>query len=325
MEEKQYYKEKRISSSSLKYFEQSPLTFKKFLDQELEQEEKRYLEKGKQIHMAILEPDEFTKNYTTVKFDVPKSEQQKQFCEEYIDFLKQNLTEDQALTIAYRNNYKTASKSDIKQLEEAISLRNKLQGYIEYLQKKGQYKDIISWPDWQRISDLKKEVKTHKLAKDLLYEDDLSNRNVYSEMVIFWDDPIHNLPCKSMIDRLIVDHDNKKVILVDIKTCNTFKGFKERCREFGYFLQMTFYWQAIYWWFKNALNKDISGYNKETYIVALKTVDDAEAKVFSIDEIYLTEGLVEVQDKMSQIAWHWENDKWDHSRAYYIGDGYDKL
>jgi hypothetical protein len=79
MEEKQYYKEKRISSSSLKYFDQSPLTFKRFLDQEIEQEEKSYLTKGKQIHMAILEPELFRKNYTHLKFETPKSEQQKQF------------------------------------------------------------------------------------------------------------------------------------------------------------------------------------------------------------------------------------------------------
>ena len=80
MEEKQYYKEKRISSSSLKYFDQSPLTFKRFLDQEIEQEEKSYLTRGKQIHMAILEPELFRKNYTHLAFETPKSEQQKQFC-----------------------------------------------------------------------------------------------------------------------------------------------------------------------------------------------------------------------------------------------------
>lgn len=329
MEEKQYYKERRISSSSFKYFEQSPLLFKKFLDSEIEQEEKRFLDRGKQIHMAILEPEEFKKNFTTVDFEMPKSEQQKQFAEDYIGLSNKLIqssimTEDDALKEAYRNNYKVA-KSDEKTLEEAQTLKNKLGRYIEYLQKRKLFKDILSWPDWQRIQSLKESIVNHKLANDLLKQDEFDTRQAWNELVIFWEDPTYKLPCKSMIDRLVVDHEKKEVILIDLKTANSFKDFKDRCRDFAYFRQMAFYWFAITWWFKNALNKDISEYEKKTYIIALKTTDDAEVKVYNIDEVYLMEGLVELDSMMADIAWHLENDKWDHTRAYYMGEGYDKL
>ena len=322
MEEKQYYKEKRISSSSLKYLEQSPLTFKKFLDSEIEQEEKSYLTRGKQIHMAILEPDLFKKNYTHLEFETPKSEQQKQFCDDYLLYLSTEQSEDEALGTAYKNNYKSA-KSD--PLVEANALKDKLTKYIEYLQKRRQYKDILSTTDWQRIQDLKEGCKKHKKANELLFEDELSTRQFFNELVIFWEDPIHKLPCKSMIDRLIIDDDNKKVILVDIKTANTFKEFKDRCREFSYFRQMSFYWYAIHWYFANALNKDISQYTKETYIIALKTVDEPEVKVYTINEVYLQDGFIDLTEALSQLAWHWENDKWEYTKSYYIGDGDEKL
>jgi hypothetical protein len=30
-------------------------------------------------------------------------------------------------------------------------------------------------------------------------------------------------------------------------------------------------------------------------------------------------------EALSLIAWHWEEDKWEYTRAYYIGDGEEKL
>ena len=339
MEEKQYYKEKRISSSSLKYFEQSPLIFKKFLDSELEQEEKSYLTRGKQIHMAILEPKEFKRNYTYLDFETPKSEQQKQFCEDYIKYrttvsaYEQNdpfenhddgkfLSEEAALVYAYKDNYKTASKDD-KVLELAKELKDKLSKYLDYLSKRKQFKDILSWTDWSRIQDLKEQSQQHKFAKELLFNND--NVETFNELVIMWEDPVYNLPCKSMIDRLIIDHDNKKVILVDLKTANTFKDFKERCREFSYFRQMSFYWYAIHWYFINVLHKNIEEYTKETYIVALKTQEEPEVKVYSISEVHLRDGFTDLQNMFGELDWHWKNDKWNYSRSYYTGDGYEKL
>jgi hypothetical protein len=316
MEEKKYYSEKRISSSSLKYFEQSPLQFKKFLDKEIELEEKSYLTKGKQIHMAILEPKEFKKNYTHLEFDTPSSAQQKQFCEDYIT------TND--LLLAYKNNYKTTSK-DEKVLELANELKDKLSRYIEYLSTRKQFKDVLSNTDWERIKDLKENCHKHKKAKELVFNDDLDTRTILNEFVILWEHPMYKLPCKSMIDRLIIDHNNKKVILIDLKTANTFNKFKERCNEFSYFRQMAFYWMAINWYFVNELKLNFEEYTKETYIVALKTVDDPEVKVYNITEQNLKDGWLDMTEIFTQLAWHWENDKWEYTRTYYIGDGDERL
>jgi hypothetical protein len=323
MEEKQYYSEKRISSSSLKYFEQSPLTFKKFLDKEIELEEKSYLTRGKQIHMAILEPKEFKKNYTHLEFDTPSSAQQKQFCEDYITYVTQESLDD-SLIHAYQNNYKTTAKLE-KVLELAKELKDKLSRYIEYLSKRKQFKDILSNTDWDRIKDLKENCKKHKKANELVFNEDLDTREILNEFVIIWEHPLYKLPCKSMIDRLIIDHNNKVVTLIDLKTANTFVDFKERCNEFRYFRQMAFYWLAINWYFVNTLKLNFDEYTKETYIVALKTVEDPEVKVFSITEKQLTDGWIDLTEIFTLLAWHWENDKWDYTRSYYIGDGDEKL
>lgn len=335
MEEKQYYSEKRISSSSLKYFDQSPLLFKKFLDKEIELEEKSYLTKGKQIHMAILEPKLFKASYTHLDFETPSSAQQKQFCDDYIKYLQipfslekdplaENLNEDSSLINAYKDNYKTTGK-DEKILEQAKELKDKLSRYIEYLSKRKQFKDILSNSDWNRIQDLKEGCKKHKKANELVFNDELDTRQILNEFIILWEHPIYKLPCKSMIDRLIIDHNNKKVTLIDLKTANTFDKFKERCNEFSYFRQMSFYWLAINWYFVNTLKLNFDEYSKETYIVALKSVDEPEVKVFNINEQYLKDGWLDLTETFTLLAWHWENEKWDYTRSYYIGDGDEKI
>ena len=65
--------------------------------------------------------------------------------------------------------------------------------------------------------------------------------------------------------------------------------------------------------------------DKETYIVALKTVDDPEVKVFTIAEQQLKDGLLDLMEALSLLAWHFENNQWDYTRTYYIGDGDEKL
>lgn len=323
MEEKQYYAEKRISSSSLKYFKQSPKIFKKFLDKEIELEEKSYLTRGKQIHMSILEPKLFNKNYTHLDFDTPKSEQQKAFCDEFIT-ASNTMTEDEALLLAYKTNYKASAK-DEKVLEQARELKDKLSKYVSYLQNRKKFKDILSNTDWNRIQDLKEGCYKHKLAKELLFEEELDTREIHNEFVIMWEEPVYKLPCKSMLDRLIIDHDNKKVILVDLKTANTFENFRERCNTFGYFRQMAFYWYAVNWYFVNELKKDIGEYTKETYIIALNTTEDPDVKVINIEEKDLKDGLDDMMRLFYEINWHWTNEKWDYSYAYYMGDGSEKI
>jgi hypothetical protein len=193
------------------------------------------------------------------------------------------------------------------------------------LQKRKQFKDILSNTDWQRIKDLREGCKIHKKANALVFNEDLDTRTFLNEFVIFWEHPLYKLPCKSMIDRMIIDHENKVVTLIDLKTANTFKDFKERCNEFGYFRQMAFYWMAINWYFINELKLNFDEYTKETYIVALKTVDDPEVKVFKISEQQLKDGWLDLTEQMTLLAWHWENDKWEYTRSYYIGDGDEKL
>ena len=148
--EKHYYAEKRVSSSSLKWFEESPKMFRKQLDKEIAQIQASWLDTGRQIHMSILEPDVFDKSYIYLEYTIPKSQNQKDFCEEYVN-LANKFVDNQRKIEAYSKAYAVKGKSEDKIKEEANKLYKSLRHYIEYLEKSSEYKEVMTKSKWDLI------------------------------------------------------------------------------------------------------------------------------------------------------------------------------
>lgn len=319
MTEKQYYREKRVSSTSLGWFEKSPLYFRKRVDEEIVQAKQRYYELGQQVHMAVLEPVEFDKSYITLEYKVPTSANQKKFCEEYM--------KNKDKVKAYKKSYKVDKKSDKKIEEESEKVFQELRDYITYLEKSKDYRDILSQSRWDLVHSLKTAALEHKKASELLMDDKEKEMNseveYFNEYVIFWEHP-NGLECKSMLDRFLIDHKNKVIKLVDFKTSFDVGGFEEHFMHFHYYRQLAFYWMAIYSEFQDKL-EDFDNYKKETYIVAVQTKDLPLCRTFNISENLLNKGLEEIQVIMNDLKWHFTENKWEHSKTYYEGDGSEKI
>ena len=88
---------------------------------------------------------------------------------------------------------------------------------------------------------------------------------------------------------------------------------------------MAYYWSAIIWYIDNELKIDISGYSHETYIVAIQNNGSYECKVFSIPDSIIIEKADKIREILTEIDWHIQNNKWDYSKAYYLGDGSELL
>jgi hypothetical protein len=186
MTEKEYYSKPRVSSSSLKWFEDSPRYFKAKLDKEIEEESKQYFEIGKKVHMRLLEPNEFSKNYIYLDFKTPKSENQRKFCEEYISSPIKD--KQQKLITAYRNNY-AAPANDEATLTAATKLKLELRSYLTYLKKRTMFKDVLTSSDNKYIESAYSLVQEHTAAKSLLYlgsADVLCNIVEHNEFIILF-------------------------------------------------------------------------------------------------------------------------------------------
>lgn len=322
---KDYYKEPRISNSSLSYFQISPRYYKDKLDGIVDEVTPSYFLKGQQTHMYILEPLEFDNFYTFFDYDTPKSSQQKEFCETYAR--KRKGTKDEKLIEAYKKAY-TTKESDEKILEKATTLAKDYQNYIKYI-KLSPVKEVLSNSVQNILSATKSKILDHKKAKELMYNEtnELFGNNdklfVQNELAIYWEYPGLNLPCKSMLDRLIIDHEKKEIYMVDLKTTSHMSEFKDKAKEYKYHRQLAFYWMALEWYFKNELKLDSKEYTAYTYIVAVTSREPVEVKVFKVMEPTLNDGFKEIEELMPLLKWHYDNDQWDYTKSYYEGAGFE--
>lgn len=325
-----YYAIKAISATSLKWFETSPKYFKAMLDKEIEQVTLSWLERGKQIHMYLLEPTKFKENYTYLEFDVPKNDNQKKFCEDIFTNRTKSSAEDKAVE-AYKSNYSCDKLSDDKIKEKALELKKNLSRYITYLKKRTEYKDILNRSTWQLLKDIDITVDNHKLAKELLtIEQKYPEGNlpewleVYNEFEILWQYPKLNLDCKSALDRLVINHQDKVIELIDLKTTSNLSEFKTSFNDYKYYRQLAFYWLAVGYYLKEK-GIDYKDYTCNTKIIAIQIKDLVECKVFNISDLDLRIGLDEIEFLLPQLHWHYTNDKWEHAKEYYEGTGLEQL
>lgn len=324
-----YYEDlTRISNSNIGWFlKKGPRYLKEMLDGK-EGLKASFLDKGTMIHEYILQPEEFWKDYIILDFAVPKVKQQKDLLEFYSSAksIDPFASEDDILLMSYEAAYNN-TKSKEKKIQEAKELVETYQNYIEYFRNKDS-KKVISFADLNMLKAIKKNMEDHKKANELLFKYP-ETFEVHNEFHINWEYPnassLGDLPCKSLLDRVMIDHTNKKIILVDIKTTADVYNFKHSVEEFDYCRQLAYYWLAIHWYFKNELKLNIEEYEYETYIVAVQSHDGYEVRVFKFNSKAIEERLVTIDYAIKRIAWHKNNNLWDHMKEYYDEDGAELL
>lgn len=320
-----YYEDlTRISNSNIGWFlKKGPRYLKEMLDGK-EGLKASFLDKGTMIHEYILQPEEFWKDYIILDFAVPKVKQQKDLLEFYANakMVDPLASEDDILIMSYEAAYNN-NKSKEKKIQEAKELVELYQNYIEYFRNKDS-KKVISFADLNMLKTIKKNMEDHKKANELLFKYP-ETFEVHNEFHINWEYPnastLGDLPCKSLLDRVMIDHTNKKIILVDIKTTADVYNFKHSVEEFDYCRQLAYYWLAIHWYFKNELKLNIEEYEYETYIIAVQSHDGYEVRVFKFNPKAIEERLVTIDYAIKRIAWHKDNNLWDHMKEYYDEDG----
>lgn len=335
--DKPYYEDNtRISNSSIGWFlKKGPLYFRNMLDGKEEGLKLPQLEKGTMIHEYILQPDEFWNDYTILEYEVPKVKQQKDFCDWYSIFKDTNPLEDEdkILLNAYNKAYSNKLSDDSK----LTIAKDFIQRYDEYIKSKSlnNTKKAISFADLNMLKTIKSNIEKHKKANKLLT--DTPGVESHNEFHINWTFPIKTdslkmdenkiwyAPCKSLLDRCIFDHVNKKIILIDLKTTSDVYNFKHSVEEFDYYRQIAYYLLAITWYMKDQ-DIDISDYNCEAYIVAIQTNGSYEVRVFNMfNETELDSRKNIIINALSELSYHYQTNNWEHTRSYYEGNGTEEL
>ena len=324
-----YYEDfTRISNSNIGWFlNKGPAYLHKKLSGQLEDETSPSMTKGTMIHEYLLQPEEFQKDYVVWDKSRPSSVNEEKFCQALADSLE--IEPNKSLLSAYKAAYSTSGKSDDKILSEATKKASTLKEYIEFL-KSGDQREMITPYSANQLMKIKENISNHKAACKLLLPAD--NKNVFHEFHINWEyisskynDIEFTCPCKSLLDSVTFDYDNKKVILMDLKTTSHLHNFADAVNMYDYTRQLYFYTKALKWYITNELHENGETWRFEWYIIAIDSLtSDIRVFTFSYKQVY-GENVEKVRDAIRDIVWHKCNDLWEHSRAYYEGNGIENL
>ena len=134
------------------------------------------------------------------------------------------------------------------------------------------------------------------------------------EFPIYWDQDVEvvgfqkriQVECKALLDRLIVDHVNKIIHYIDLKTTgNSIYLFEGSFKSYHYYRQMAFYRRAIAEWFKIAFpGIDPKIYRLIINIVPVETNGNFLTCIYDVSKPWLLKGQMEFQALCSRYAWH---------------------
>ena len=150
-----------------------------------------------------------------------------------------------------------------------------------------------------------------------------SKGETHHEFHINWE--FGGVKCKSLLDSINFDIENKICTIVDLKTTVHIGCFEESMKEYDYLRQLCFYWMAARWYLLNELDENPTLWEYTFYIVAIDTVGDNEIRVFKITEEQLFTRCSVITNTLDEIYWHQTTGNWEHHKEYYDGDGSETL
>ena len=322
-----YYEDRtRISNSNIGWFlNKGPAFLHKMLTDPPPEEKNPVLERGTMIHMYILQPEEFQKTYVVWDKSRPTSAQQEKFCQELANTVE--IEPNRAILSAYKEAYSTAGKSEDKMLSEGLKIASTLKDYIDFL-KENDGRIMISPWDAKMLDKIRTNILDHKLAYRIIHPKLDCIYSSHHEFHINWTYYIKmadGVECKSLLDGLTLDFENKKAIIYDLKTTQKLWHFEDSMNQYDYLRQLCYYYQAVVWYLRYELKEDWNKWSFEFYIIGIDTTGSNEIRVFKIDQFDVYSRKDIILNAMQNIAWHQSTDKWDHSREYYEGDGSESL
>lgn len=312
-----YYEDNsRISNSAIGWFiKNGPSFLHKKLTGQVPDEKGPQLERGTMIHEYILQPDEFLKDYRVFDGQKPKSDQQQRFCEALINSVE--IEPDKALLSAYEASYSIVGKSKEKMLSEATKMASELKDYIEACKSDC---TLITSNDVKKCQQVKFAIQQHKAASKLLNN---PNWEEHHEFHINWE--CDGVKCKSLLDCVKFDFENKKCQLIDLKTTVKLWHFQDSIATYDYLRQLAFYHMAINWYLEHERGEDVSKWWTEHYIIGIDSTQNSDVRVFEFDYLSILPKYTEIRNVLETIKWHRENNLWDHTKEYYEGDGCESL
>jgi hypothetical protein len=336
--EAQYRAVKMDSSSSLKEFSQNRKKYHKkyILNEKVEEEDNKAATTGRVVETLLLEPEEFDNRFHMSVITSAPTGLMLDFVEALYKHTAACTNEDGVLTRSFEDICKDAYvDSGFKIKLDAVL--NKFVGsdaevyYKEIREVRAKGLTVVTTQDVENAEKIVEELKTNEFTAEIVNMVPSSRYSVYNQLQIEGYQ-VGNHLFKSMIDKVIVDHDKRLIYIYDLKCTWSVENFYDE-----YYLYRRAYIQGYLYYYAVKYNfSDLEGYNvlypkflvcdSTNYsapLVYQMTMDsfDAAEKGFT----YKGREYPGVKSLIADLDWAIDNNKWNISRENYINNGVVKL
>lgn len=188
--------------------------------------------------------------------------------------LFKDLSDDTIIKACEDQKYQSTYKNDTK-----VSKISEYSDYYDLLIKANE-RVILSDEQFKKIdrivSDLKDNPATSYYLNDNQFDE---NVDTYYQLPIYFE--WNGVPCKALLDKLIVNHYEKKVTICDIKSMGApVITFPKSADRFGYYFQAGWYSQAVNAWL---VKKGLVDYTFDNFKFIVSSTANVQSAVFSLD------------------------------------------
>lgn len=192
-----------------------------------------------------------------------------------------------------------------------------------------QGKQILSSDQYENVLNSANTLFTHDFSRQWITADE--DEEIIYQFPIIWE--VNEKPCKSLFDIIKIDHKNKIIYPVDLKTTGDHVlNFPTNFIKWKYYLQASFYSDALAYFIKN--NEKLSDYTIDKFRFLIISSNDARKPlVYETTErdLYVgkhggtlkynnreIKGYLQIIDNM---VWHLNNQYFDYPKDIYDNNG----
>lgn len=235
-----------FSYSSLNRMVFSPqLFYKDYILKDREIRTDKHLIQGKLIHLLLLQPEEFDKNFVLVPSKLPSDSLRKVLknITLYTDVLELRLVDDKVILDSLKEaNLYQSLKVDEKRL---IKVRTpECEDYYRFTCTTN--KDVIDEETYEKCKRSVELIKDNESISKLLDREttdfEMDALEIYNEAFLKCTLNDYNFGLHGYIDRYMIDHESKTITIIDIKTTGkTVTDFPETVEFYNYWMQAAVY------------------------------------------------------------------------------------
>lgn len=272
--------------------------------------------KGSAVDCLLTTPDDFYSDFYVMTINkVPSGMMFK-----YVEELFRTDSHEQAY-----------AASGYKLKPESIKEKFEAEGKEYYTSlKDARGKTILGYEEYNQVQMAVKQVKegdfTAKYFKKSINED----HKILYQFPIYWE--MEGQSCKSLLDLLVIDHANKEIFPIDLKTTGkSALNFRSAFMKWKYYLQAAFYTEAVNFWKNN--DTDLANYTVKNFkFIVVETMGNNAPVIYETSDSDLFVGRNSGEDQygnyikgfielVSDLNYHEEHGVWDFPKEIYTNHG----